>query len=117
MGIGFSLIGVKNAIFFAILCGLLEIVPFVGNLTGSTLTSLMALSQGGGWGMVTGVLCAYCVIQFIQFYIISPMVMRAQLNVNPLFTIFILIAGELMWGITGMILAILFLRYRKHPLR
>jgi predicted PurR-regulated permease PerM len=111
--IGFSIIGVKNAIFFAILCGLLEIIPFVGNLTGSTLTSLMALSQGGGWGMVAGVLCAYCIIQFIQFYIISPMVMRAQLNVNPLFTIFILIAGELMWGITGMILAIPFLGIAK----
>jgi predicted PurR-regulated permease PerM len=112
-GVGFSIIGVKNAIFFAILCGLLEIIPFVGNLTGSTLTSLMALSQGGGWSMVAGVLCTYCVIQFIQFYIISPMVMRAQLNVNPLFTIFILIAGELLWGITGMILAIPFLGIAK----
>jgi|GEM_PF-2893044 len=37
-GIGFSIIGVKNALFFAILCGLLEIVPFIGNLTGTTLT-------------------------------------------------------------------------------
>jgi predicted PurR-regulated permease PerM len=34
-GIGFSIVGVRNAIFFAILCGLLEIVPFVGNLTGT----------------------------------------------------------------------------------
>ncbi len=105
-GIGFSILGIKNAIFFAILCGLLEIIPFVGNLTGSTLTSIMALSQGGGLGMVMGVLGTYALIQFIQFYIISPMVMRAQLNINPLFTIFILIAGELIWGIPGMILAI-----------
>ena len=29
--IGFSIVGVKNPFFFAILCGLLEIVPFVGN--------------------------------------------------------------------------------------
>jgi predicted PurR-regulated permease PerM len=111
--IGFSVIGIKNAIFFAILCGLLEIVPFVGNLTGSTLTSLMALSQGGGFSMVLGVLGTYALIQFIQFYIISPLVMRAQLNINPLFTIFILIAGELIWGIPGMILAIPFLGIAK----
>lgn len=112
-GVGFSILGIKNAIFFAILCGLLEIIPFVGNLTGSTLTSIMALSQGGGAAMVLGVLGIYALIQFIQFYIISPMVMRAQLNINPLFTIFILIAGELIWGIAGMILAIPFLGIAK----
>ena len=105
-GIGFSLIGVKNALFFAILCGLLEIVPFVGNITGSSLTSLMALSQGGGITMVAEVVGTYALIQSIQFYLISPLVMRAQLHINPLFTILILIAGDLVWGITGMILAI-----------
>jgi predicted PurR-regulated permease PerM len=105
-GIGFSFIGIHHAIFFALLCGLLEIIPFVGNLTGSTLTSLMALSQGGGISMVAAVLITYAVIQFIQFYIISPLVMRAQLNINPLFIILVLIGGDLVWGIAGMILAI-----------
>jgi predicted PurR-regulated permease PerM len=105
-GIGFSVIGIHHAIFFALLCGLLEIIPFVGNLTGSTLTSLMALSQGGGIGMVAAVLVTYAVIQFIQFYIISPLVMRAQLNINALFIILALIGGDLVWGIAGMILAI-----------
>jgi predicted PurR-regulated permease PerM len=104
--IGFSIVGVHNALFFAILCGLLEVVPFVGNITGSTLTSIMALSQGGGMPMVLGVLCTYALIQFIQFYIITPLVMREQVNIHPIFTILILIAGELVWGIPGMILAI-----------
>ncbi|HVU58904.1 MAG TPA: AI-2E family transporter [Puia sp.] len=104
--IGFSLVGVHNALFFAILCGLLEVVPFVGNITGSTLTSIMALSQGGGMPMVLGVLGTYALIQFIQFYIITPLVMREQVSIHPLFTIVILIAGELVWGIPGMILAI-----------
>jgi predicted PurR-regulated permease PerM len=104
--IGFSIVGVRNAVFFAILCGLLEVVPFVGNLTGSTLTSLMALSQGGGTPMVLGVLITYALIQFLQFYIITPLVMRTQVNINPLFTIIVLISGDLVWGVTGMILAI-----------
>jgi predicted PurR-regulated permease PerM len=104
--IGFSLVGVNSPVFFAILCGLLEIVPFVGNITGSTLTCLMALSQGGGFKMVLGVLVTYALIQFIQFYIISPLVMRTQLSIHPLFTILVLLAGDLVWGIPGMILAI-----------
>jgi len=105
-GIAFSLIGVRYGIFFAILCGTLEIIPFVGNITGSTLTCIMALSQGGGMHMVVYILASYCVIQFSQFYIVSPLVMREQVNLSPLFTIVCLIAGELLWGIPGMILAI-----------
>ena len=104
--IGFSIIGIRYAIFFAILCGILEIIPFVGNLTGSTLTCVMALSQGGGMHMVLGVIACYSFIQFTQFYIISPLVMRRQVNLSPLFTIVSLIAGDLLWGIPGMFLAI-----------
>jgi len=105
-GIGFTIVGIRYSVFFAILCGLLEIIPFVGNLTGSTLTCVMALSQGGGLHMVLGVLVCYCLIQFSQFYIVAPLVMRAQVNLSPLFTIVSLIAGELLWGIPGMIVAI-----------
>jgi predicted PurR-regulated permease PerM len=105
-GIGFSLVGVKNAIFFAVLCGLLEIVPFVGNLVGNLLTILMSLSQGGDVNMVIGILVTYGIVQFIQSYILEPLVVGAEVNINPLFTIVGLVAGELVWGIPGMILAI-----------
>jgi len=104
--IAFSVIGVRYAIFFAILCGLLEIIPFVGNITGTTLTCIMALSQGGGLHMVVWVLVSYAAIQFSQFYIFAPLVMREQVNLSPLFTIVVLIAGDLLWGIPGMIVAI-----------
>ncbi len=104
--IGFSIVGVQFAVFFAILCGLLEIVPFVGNLTGNFLTVLMVVVQGGGSGMIIGVLITYAVVQFIQTYILEPLVVGAEVNINPLFTIFVLVVGELVWGIPGMVLAI-----------
>lgn len=104
-GIGFSIAGVPNAIFFAVLCGVLEIVPFIGNLTGSTITFLMALSQGGG-SMAIGVVITYALVQFIQTYIIEPIVVGGEVNINPLFTILVLILGEELWGVAGMILAI-----------
>lgn len=105
-GIGFTLIGVKSAIFFAILCGLLEIIPFVGNITGTALTMLMVLSQGGNTQMILGVFIIYFIIQFIQSYILEPLVVGAEVNINPIFTILVLVGGELIWGIPGLILAI-----------
>lgn len=105
-GIGFSAIGVKNALFFAILCGTLEIIPFIGNLTGTSLTVLMALAQGGGGGMVISVLITYGLVQFIQSYILQPLVVGKDVDINPFFTIMILVLGEALWGIGGMVLAI-----------
>jgi predicted PurR-regulated permease PerM len=105
-GIGFSIVGVKYAILFAILCGLLEIIPFIGNLTGNLLTILMVVIQGGGSGMVLGVVITYLIVQFVQTYLLEPLVVGAEVNINPLFTIIILVVGELIWGIPGMVLAI-----------
>ncbi len=105
-GIGFSIIGVKGAIFFAMLCGLLEIVPFVGNLTGNAITVLMVIAQGGSMSMVLGVIITYAIVQFIQTYLLEPLVVGSEVNINPLFTIIGLVLGELVWGIPGMILAI-----------
>ncbi|HZI25908.1 MAG TPA: AI-2E family transporter [Chryseolinea sp.] len=105
-GIAFTIIGVKNALFFAVLCGMLEIIPFVGNLVGNLLTIAMAITQGGGTNMIIGILVTYGLIQFIQSYILEPLVVGAEVNINPLFTIVGLVAGELVWGIPGMVLAI-----------
>lgn len=105
-GIGFTIVGVKNALFFAIICGLLEIVPFVGNLTGTALTLTMSLVQGGGTNLVIGILVTYALVQFIQTYLIEPLVVGSEVSINPLFTIVGLVAGEILWGIPGMVLAI-----------
>lgn len=105
-GIGFSLVGVENALFFAVLCGILEIVPFVGNLVGSSLALLMVIVQGGSNTMILGVIIVYAIIQFLQTYILEPLVVGAEVHINPLFTIMALVAGEMIWGLPGMIMAI-----------
>lgn len=105
-GIGFSIVGIKHALFFAVLCGILEIVPYVGNITGTSLTVLMALTQGGGSSMVIGVLVTYGLVQTFQTYVLEPLVVGSRVNINPLFTIMGIIAGEMIWGVAGMVLAI-----------
>ena len=105
-GVGFSIIGVQGALFFAILCGLMEIIPFVGNFLGSAITVLAVLAQGGGTGMILGVIAVYIIVQGLQTYILEPLIVGRQVRINPLFIIIVLVAGELLWGVGGMILAI-----------
>jgi len=105
-GIGFSIVGIESAIFFAVLCGILEIIPFVGNLTGTSLTVLSVIAQGGDSKMIIGVLIVYGLVQLIQTYILEPLIVGEQVNINPLFTIMAIVLGEFVWGVAGMILAI-----------
>lgn len=105
-GIGFSAIGLENAIFFAILCGLLEIIPFVGNIIGTTITVLLAAIYGGNVELLAGIVIVYGCVQFIQGWILEPLILGPQVKINSLFTIIALVLGELLWGIPGILLAI-----------
>ena len=105
-GIGFSLLGVKNALFFAILCGLLEIVPFIGNITGTSLTVVVSAVQGASASMLFGIIGAYVMIQLIQGWVLEPIILGPQVKINPFTTIIVLVVGELIWGIPGIFLAI-----------
>ncbi len=105
-GVGFSVIGVKNAVFFAVLCGVLEIVPFIGNIVGTTITVLVAIAQGGDSTLIIGIIVIYGTVQLIQGWILEPLIVGSQVKINTLFTIIALILGELLWGIPGIFLAI-----------
>ncbi|MBC7652576.1 MAG: AI-2E family transporter, partial [Deinococcales bacterium] len=92
-GIGFSVLGVQNAIFFAILCGLLEIVPYVGNLTGSALTLLVAALHDASPSVLGGIVLVYATIQIFQGWVLEPLILGAQVKINALFTIIVLVLG------------------------
>lgn len=105
-GIGFSILGVEDAIFFAILCGFLEIVPYVGNIVGTILTVFVAALHGAELSMLGGIVVVYAVVQTIQGWLLEPIILGPQVKINPLFTIFALVIGQLLWGISGIVLAI-----------
>jgi predicted PurR-regulated permease PerM len=105
-GIGFSIIGVEDALFFAVMCGLLEIVPFVGNITGTTLTVLVSAFHGGSFSLLVSIVVIYVIVQLIQGWVLEPLMLGPQVKINSLFTIIALVLGELVWGISGIVLAI-----------
>lgn len=105
-GIGFGIIGLENAVFFAVLCGLLEIVPYLGNIVGIAITVVIAAVSGADPELLVGIVITYGIIQLIQTSFFEPLILGPQVKINPLFTIIILVVGELLWGIPGLILAI-----------
>lgn len=105
-GIGFSIIGVKNAIFFAVLCGVLEIIPYIGNITGTIITIFVCVAQGGSLPMVGGIIATYSIVQLIQGWVLEPIIVGTQVKINAFAIIIALVIGEMIWGIPGIFLAI-----------
>ncbi|GGF25014.1 hypothetical protein GCM10011383_40770 [Hymenobacter cavernae] len=101
--IGFSIAGLKNALLLAFIGALPTLVPYVGAFVGAFFPLMMALVSGSA----TQVLPTAAIIaaaQVIDNNIIEPLVMGSRLNLSPIFTIVGVVAGELLWGIPGMIL-------------
>ncbi|ALJ00906.1 AI-2E family transporter [Rufibacter tibetensis] len=102
-GIGFSIIGIKNALLISLIAVLPTIIPYVGSIIGGAFPILMAFVSGST-GMVIPVICVLVVAQVIDNNLIEPIVMGSKLNLSPIMTIFAIVLGELIWGLPGMIL-------------
>jgi predicted PurR-regulated permease PerM len=105
-GLGFLVIGLQNALFLAVFASLFSIIPYLGPLIGIALPMLVALVSQSSLMLLLWVLVIFSVAQFIESYILEPLVVGAEVNVNPFFTIVAVVAGSLLWGIPGLILAI-----------
>lgn len=96
---------VPYALPIAIGTGILEIVPFVGPIIAGTLASLVALSTHGVGPMI-GVVIAYFVLRQIEDQIVVPQVIGRVVHLDPVVTIFVVLAGERLAGILGVLLAV-----------
>lgn len=103
--IGFSAIGLKNALLLALVAVIPTIIPYLGPVIGGFFPMAMALTSGEP-GMVLSVLIVLVVAQTIDNYFIEPFVLGSNLDLSPFITIVSIIIGEMLWGIAGMILFI-----------
>ncbi|GAB3168989.1 AI-2E family transporter [Telluribacter humicola] len=104
-GVGFSAIGLRNAILMSLLAVLPSIVPYIGPFIGSFFPISMALLSGST-DLVIPTILILVAAQAIDNNLIEPFVMGANMNLSPLMIIVAIVTGELIWGVAGMILFI-----------
>ncbi len=101
-----SLFHVQYAVTLGIFQGLMTLIPVIGFVAGILPVLVIALSQGVSNLALTGILVALWVVSSIQDHFISPKLIGQRLNLNYFITYLALFAGEQMWGLWGMFLAI-----------
>ncbi|ELR68604.1 hypothetical protein C900_00207 [Fulvivirga imtechensis AK7] len=107
-GTGLTLLGVKFGIFYGILGALLSLIPYIGNVIALALPLLTATIYGSPTTII-GVLILFAVVQFIESYLLEPLIVGKKVNIHPMMTILVVVLGGILWGVPGMIIAIPYL--------
>ncbi len=106
--IGLMIVGIQYAIMFGILSALMNFIPYFGTLIGGAFPLLYTLASDEPRNAF-GVLILFVIIQFTENNILTPNITGGRVAINPLFTIFIIIIGGMVWGIPGMFISVPFL--------
>jgi predicted PurR-regulated permease PerM len=102
--LGLSILGIKYALFLALIAGLLEIVPYVGPFLSAIPAIFFALIQSPA--LVIGVIILYIVIQKTEGYVLVPKIMQKTVGTSPLVVLLALLVGFKLAGILGLLLAV-----------
>ncbi|HTN06989.1 AI-2E family transporter [Agriterribacter sp.] len=111
--IGLLALGIEHAVLFGMLCAIMTIIPYVGIVVSALLPiSIAWLSTNSIWYPV-GVIAVFAVVQYLEANVIFPKVVGVQLNVSTWAMLVAVIAGGILWGVSGMVLFIPFVALLK----
>lgn len=105
MFIAYSIIGIKYALLFAVLCGVLNLIPYIGIFSATVLAAVVTLATGDPI-QALWVVIAVIVVNSIDGNIITPKIIGSKVALNSFVVLFGIVIAESIWGIAGMFLAI-----------
>lgn len=103
---GLYLIGIRYAAFWGFLAACLAIIPYIGTTMGGILPFIYALATTGTLWQPAAVVLLYTSVQTIEGNFITPKVVGGSVSINPLAALSFLFVGGMIWGISGLILAL-----------
>jgi predicted PurR-regulated permease PerM len=102
-----TLSGLNFGLVIGLITGLFSFIPFMGFLTGFTLSMGIALVQfSPNWWMVAIIFLIYMVGQFMEGNILYPKLVGQSININPVWLMFALFAFAFLFGFVGLLLAV-----------
>jgi predicted PurR-regulated permease PerM len=103
--LGLMVLGVRNALLFAVLAGILEMVPLFGPIIAAIPAVGAAYADTGATAalIVAGL---YLIIQQFENHLIYPLVVKKIVGVPPILVILSLLVGLKLAGFLGIILSV-----------
>lgn len=100
----FTVAGLEGALLFAVVAGIMDIVPYFGPWIGAIPAVLASLITNDVNTFI--ILIGIVIVQLGESYIVSPYVMSKELKMHPLFVIVAMLITGQAFGIFGMIIVL-----------
>lgn len=108
-----GIFSVPNAWVIAFLCALLNLIPYVGPVVGGLLMMFLTMSShlGASFNEVilpktTYVMVGFIIGQLVDNFFSQPFIFSKSVKSHPLEIFLIILCGGLLWGASGMVVAI-----------
>ena len=111
--IGLLLLGVDHAILFGMLTAFMTMIPYAGIIISSLLPITVAWVTTNSIFYPLAVVAIFSFVQYLENSVIFPKVVGESLNVSTWATLIALMAGGILWGVSGMVLFMPFIAILK----
>ncbi|MGA7723480.1 MAG: AI-2E family transporter [Ignavibacteriaceae bacterium] len=105
-GLGYYIVGVKNALPLGLISGLGHLVPYFGPIIGGVPAIVISLIQYGDFSHVPSILLMILIVYTIDNGLVQPYVFSKSVGMHPLVIIFLVLIGSQLFGVIGTLLAI-----------
>lgn len=102
--LGLLLIGAPYALVLALVAGILEIVPYIGPVISAIIATTISFLHGPLTGLL--VLGLFILVQQLESYVLTPLIMKRAVGLNPVVVILALMIGAKLGGVMGIIVAV-----------
>ena len=100
-----SIIGVEYSIVLGIICGIFNLIPYIGPFIGIAITAIFTLFSGELW-MIVAVIISLVIVQQIDCNILCPKIVGDIVGLHPALVLIAVTIGGNMNGLLGMIIAV-----------
>lgn len=98
--------GVEFAMFWGVMIGFLNYVPYVGSVLGVVVPVAFTTMQFADLNIILAVLLYLSAAQFVIGFFLDPYLMGNSLNLSPFAILVSLAVWSALWGIAGAFLAV-----------
>ncbi|MEP7087883.1 MAG: AI-2E family transporter [Gemmatimonadota bacterium] len=99
-------LGMPNPVLWGVLVLFLEFIPYLGALVMVGVLTLAALSTFDSVGQIIAVPASYLVVNLLQAYVVTPLLLGKRLTLNPVAILVGLILWWEIWGVAGAFIAV-----------
>ncbi len=105
LGIGLSLIGIPNALLWAVLTLVLRFLPYVGLWISAFFPLVLSVAISTTWREPILTLGLYCFLEVFTNNVVEPIVLGGSAGMSPLAVIVSALFWTWLWGPIGLLLA------------